>query len=184
MSEPTIQLSLSAYDELRGRQKVLTDKIVQLESELLAAKVAPPAVQDFLAVTDAALAVVRFAVANLPVENVRHWPHEALASFASALPTLPGCDTQQIRETAAILRDRAREIAEYEAGRVAVTHELRKALAEGLPNGLLCVTCGQPQYAHAGGARCKSAHVVEGRTPESPADFDTIADAFEQSVPA
>lgn len=183
MSEPTIQLSLSAYDEMRNRARVLTDQITLLEGQLLAAKVAPPEIQDFLAAVRAAFEIVRFAVANCPVENVRNWPHAALAGFADVLPKLPGFDDQATREAAFILKDRAREIAEYEAGRSAVAIELRKAITEGLPNGLICPTCGKPQYAKSGGAQCRDGHAVSGKLPEEPAEYDLLAEAFEALTP-
>lgn len=180
MSDPTIQLSLSAYDALRKRTEGLAERVTTLEQALLEARTATPEVKLQLTVIDDALTIVRFAVANLPVENVRNWPHDELARLADALVLLPGRDDQPTRELAAALRSRAAELAAYAESRAAAAVELRRALAAGMPVGLLCAQCRKPQLAHAEGARCADGHVVEGVPPETPSDYDALAEAYER----
>lgn len=118
MDEPTLNIKLSDYDQLRNRERSMQEQIYQLEAQLTKAQLDDAT--GTLALTHAALLdalqIIQFAVGNLPSESVTGWPHEALVRVADAIEKLPGIG-RHMREVPAEFRDFARMAAGLEAFR-------------------------------------------------------------------
>lgn len=84
-----VTLTLEEHSDLMGRMKAAEEEAGKLRNELLEAKSSHPDVAVTLAAFRNALAIARFAVANLPPEIIKGWPTEELRGLMDRLPLQP-----------------------------------------------------------------------------------------------
>lgn len=114
----TVTIQLNDLDKLR-KDLAMRDKLIEgLREEVHAARAYDPTnkVTELYAAVQAALPVVRFAVANLPPEMSPGWPYLALHSIGTMLQTIPGATVTDI-ELGLELVSMSREIAPFEQAR-------------------------------------------------------------------
>ena len=118
-----ITMTLDEYEELKRARVRAENETAQLQNELIKAKRGGGDAERFAALeqlTVAALAVVRFGVANLPPETTRRWPTRALRAVADQIHMLPDFGPDE-RDLQAELRSFADECDTLEAKRVVVS---------------------------------------------------------------
>lgn len=95
MNTATVNIPLSELDQLRDSLRVLQNRVVELEKQVVEAKMSDPAgtIRLLQEIVDHALPVVQFAIANLEPSTVRGWPHESLREFAKKLVEMPNATT-------------------------------------------------------------------------------------------
>jgi len=87
-----IEITLEDLDEMRSQIREASDRLVRAEKEKNEALAADPSgrVPQLLAVIEAALPIVQFAVENLEPTTVRGWPHKTLDKLGELLATVDG----------------------------------------------------------------------------------------------
>lgn len=118
----TITMTDIEYQGFLNGKASLEAEIASLRSQLDEARRADPAnrVEYLVEMVEHARAVIGFAIAHLPPEAVRGWPHAALHRFAEMLEKAPGTSAavlEQAIDMRAFSRE-ARTLEEERASRV------------------------------------------------------------------
>ena len=117
--QATVSLPYSELQMLQETTKKAEEKVAELQQQLTQAKV-EASDPILLKLARDAIAIVRFAVSQLPAESTKGWPHEALLAVAEALPQLPDATTDDV-ELSVTLASFSRECKMYEQRRAVMT---------------------------------------------------------------
>jgi hypothetical protein len=120
MSTATVTMAYSEFQALQETRKAAEEESARLKAKLMEAKIEASDPR-LLALSRAALEVVRYAVSSLPPESNRGWPFEALMVISEQVPHMPDASPDN-EELALTLKVFAKECED---------HERRRALLSG-----------------------------------------------------
>jgi hypothetical protein len=114
----TLQMTLVDYNSLLDARKKAEQELAEVRAELVAAKLVDPTnrVTEVTAFARDCLTIARFAVANLPPEMIRGWPHETLTKICETIHVLPDHSIND-RDMALDLLNFARDCKDHELRR-------------------------------------------------------------------
>lgn len=115
MSTATVTMEYAEFQELQNKRKEAEEEISVLKKQITEAKISASD-PHLLALSRAAIDVVRFAVASLPPESHKGWPFESLARVAEQIPHMPDA-TVDHTELAMTLTTFAKECEDHERRR-------------------------------------------------------------------
>jgi hypothetical protein len=121
----TVTIPYSEFEEIQKARQAAEERAAKAEVLVATTKV-EKCNQHLLALSRAAIEIVRYAVASLPPESNRGWPFEALRSVAAELPHAPDA-TQDHTELAQTLSTFAIECERQERRRGGISPLVRAA---------------------------------------------------------
>ena len=116
MSTATVTVEYAEFQELQNKRREAEEEVAALKKQITEAKISASD-PHLLALSRAAIEVVRFAVASLPPEAYAGWPFESLAQVAEQVPHMPDA-TADHTELSMTLKTFAKECEELERRRM------------------------------------------------------------------